>query len=237
MSASSLTADHLWARVRASFERALLVCGGPAAIAAITNLARRSRTNIVRWLAPLENMVRKLLLVEAAQLLGPRTSSSAARRRCACLCAGADDADEDVRGPDRNAPATWVARFALAPPCDPRAVAQALHIRSLAPDPPWTVFTPAVENSTPHQGAELDPAFRLARRFEALRRVLADPLPYARRLAGMIGRLRKRFPEIAMRYAMAPQRTAGWDENDPRLGMSVTASAISAAELLPRDTS
>lgn len=235
MSALSLTADHLWARVRASFERALLVCGNPAAIAAITNLARHSRTNIVRWLAPLENMVRKLLLVEAAAIGPPPWSSASLPQLSRALRARAKVVCDP--SPDRTAPSTWSACFALAPPCDPRAVEQDLHIRSLAPDPPWTVFTPTRENSTPHQSGKFDPAFRLARRFEALRRVLANPAPYARRLARLIQRLRKRFPEIATRYAVAPPRAAGWDENDPRLGVSVTASAMSAAELFPRDTS
>jgi hypothetical protein len=69
-------------------------------------------------------------------------------------------------------------------------------------------------------------AFRLARRLEALRRVLADPLPYAERLARLLVRLRRSFPEVTMRFAMAPARAVTADAEDPRLVLQATGLAL-----------
>jgi hypothetical protein len=66
----------------------------------------------------------------------------------------------------------------------------------------------------------------LARRFEALRRVLEDPMPYARRLARVLARAVRRFPEVALRFAIAPSRAAGFDPDDSRLGVEACACAL-----------
>jgi hypothetical protein len=64
----SLIADPLWRRARAMFARALAAIGDIAIIAALKTLAPDVRRQIVAWLAPLEHIVRKLLLAEAAAL-------------------------------------------------------------------------------------------------------------------------------------------------------------------------
>jgi hypothetical protein len=231
---ASLATDPLWSRARTSFSRALAVCGEPAAIAAISCLTRKLRAHIVRWIAPLENIVRKLLLVEAAQLLGPRTSSSARAPQGALVpkpCA-------QTPAIDRAAPHTWSATFALAPPADPHLVPehQAPRIRSLAPDPPFVAVSTAHERR-PAMHHPFDAAYRLARRVEALRRVLADPSPHARRLARLLQGLRRRFPGVVMRYAMSSAHAVGWDPDDPKLAISATSAAITAEPAFWRDTS
>ncbi len=60
----------LWERLRALFERIIAVIGAPAIIAALT-LAPLMRTGIVRQLALIEILARKLLLAEAAELAPP----------------------------------------------------------------------------------------------------------------------------------------------------------------------
>ena len=64
----TLTAEPLWIRARAMFARAVAAIGAPAAIAAITFIGKTLRRDIVAWLCPLEHVVRKLLLAEAAEL-------------------------------------------------------------------------------------------------------------------------------------------------------------------------
>lgn len=66
--APSLTANPLWTRARAMFARALAALGAISAIAARRTLTPEVRRQIVAWLAPLEHIVRKLLLAEAAPL-------------------------------------------------------------------------------------------------------------------------------------------------------------------------
>ncbi|WP_395645386.1 hypothetical protein [Terricaulis sp.] len=129
---------------------------------------------------------------------------------------------------DLARPETWPARFALAPPRDPRAVpdANAPRIRALWDTTPTTTQTQPSAQRAPR--AESD-AFRLARRLEALRRVLDDPQPHAVRLAHLLMRLRRRYPEAALRFAMAPARTSAFDCDDRGLGVEAIAIAFTGA--------
>jgi hypothetical protein len=51
--------------------------------------------------------------------------------------------------------------------------------------------------------------------------VLADPLAHARRLAERLRHELRSFPELIIRYALAPARTSFRDSADPRLGVDV----------------
>jgi hypothetical protein len=66
-------------------------------------------------------------------------------------------------------------------------------------------------------------------RFEALRRVLADPAPHALRLARLIIRLSRRAADIAQRFAIAPALPYFVDACDPRLVIEVMGHAFAAA--------
>lgn len=223
-----LAAAPLWARVRAAFARAVAAIGAPAAIAALGLLSRALRRSIANRIALLEHIVRKLLLAEAGRLeVHPssfRTRESAIRNPGASsrLLAAARSAKLDLARSE-----TWPARFALAPPRDPRAVpeANAPRIRALWDAPTNTQTQPSTKRAP---RAESD-AFRLARRLEALRRVLDDPQPHAARLAHLLLRLRRRYPEVALRFAMATARTSAFDADDPGLGVEAIAIGFTGA--------
>jgi hypothetical protein len=230
----------LWERLRALFARVIAAIGAPAIIAALT-LAPRMRTEIVRQLALVEVLARKLLLADAAALIppperGPRLvvtplrasglyTVNQTRRRAS--------APSRPRAVDLSNPETWPARFALALPRNPRAVQdrRAPRIRALWGDTP----TPPPKNDPPPRQRHAD-AFRVARRAEALRRMLNDPAPYARRLAGSrhLGVARSR--EVVTRYALrAPRRFVG-DRHDPLLTLDIFSVAVRTQAILA-DTS
>lgn len=174
-----------------------------AAIAA--SFAPGVRRQIVAWLAPLEHIVRKLLLAETATLhqtlkteparLQPHHGAARAKR------------DPAQRQTSR-------ATFALSPPRDPLLVpdARAPRIRAL-----WDEGPPIFAHALTHAHIKRAPVrsvrdapVRLARRLEALQRVLENPLPHVRRLA----------------------RTGDYDKEDPRLAIDAISAALHAPDLI-----
>lgn len=237
------TTPPLWERLRALFERVIAAIGAPAIIAALT-FAPRMRTGIVRQLALVEILARKLLLADAAAYAAQQKSHHGPRLIETTLRASGlylpqqtrhrHRAPAKARALDLSKPETWSARFALAIPRDPRAVQDrhAPRIRAL-----WGDTRPLPElkpESRPRRF--VSEAFRVARRAEALRRLLHDPTPYAIRLARArrIGVARSR--ETITRYALrAPRRFVG-DHRDPRLTLDIFGAAVHAQALLT-DTS
>jgi len=235
----SLSVAPLWTRARAMFARAITAIGEPAAIAALRSMSAELRRRIIAWLCPLEHVVRKLLLAEAARL---RDSESACAAKSmgveivrmtppawvrAITALARESAPEAARA---NRAAMRPATFSFALPRDPFAVAaaQAPRIRALCGDDPAPAPEPA--KRAPRALDTKDAPQRLARRFEALRRVLDDPLAHALRLARVLARAARRFPDIARRCLNAPARTADYDPADPRLSVDAFAAALDAAE-------
>lgn len=187
-------ASPLWDRLRGSFARAF-----PAAalfVARIALLSSDTRRAILVRLRMIECYVRKLLLVEAAAL----PPSPAPRAR----------ATTPPRRP-RNHPATdlakpetWPASFRLALP------------RERTTSPNRRGAKPTVNL--------YDSAFRLALRLEALRRVLNDPLPRARRLR----RALHGEQHIIPRYALRSPRRFVADVADHRLTLDITSRILVA---------
>jgi len=234
----------LWTRARAMFARAAAAIGEPAAIAALRSMSAELRRRIIAWLCPLEHVVRKLLLAEAARL---RESARAEKHAGveivrmtppawvrAITALARESAPEAARA---NRAATHPAIFSFALPRDPFAVAaaQAPRIRALCGDDPAPAPQPA--KRAPPKLNQADAPQRLARRFEALRRVLDDPLGHALRLARMLARAARRFPDVARRCLNAPARTADYDPADPRLSVDAFAAALDAAEGAFKDSS
>lgn len=225
------------------FARARAAIGEPQAIAARTALTRETKRDIAGWLARLESIVRKLLLALAAGLVqeqrasarrGPQLVFVQPHRAATLTQTKAAHESARQRDFDRAQPETWSARFALAPPRDPRAVpeSQAPRIRPL-----WGPALPAPAAPKPRAAKNAsEPALRFALRLEALRRVLADPIPHAKRLARIFSRLSRRYPDAAARFAIAPARPCLGDLEDPRLIVDAIAIAITAAPVLA-DTS
>ncbi|MGQ0532965.1 MAG: hypothetical protein ACT4OF_09800 [Caulobacteraceae bacterium] len=238
----TLAAAPFWERTRASFARAVAAIGAPAVIAAITALTPALRRDIVGWIASLEHIVRKLLFVEAAELKRaqppPRWATSQVTHiplrgmaqhyspppahTCADKCAPEGARSNAPRAPDPSRPETWSARFSLAIPRDPRRVPDSCAPRIInlwGPPPP----PPPPPRAPRRRG---DPVLRLARRLEALRRVLENPLPYARQLAALLPRLKRGFTEVVNRYLFASLRTTAYDRYDSRLRFEAWAAAL-----------
>lgn len=202
----ALIAAPLWLRARAMFARATRALNVFGALAALGPLPRALRREIMGWLAPLEMIVRKLLLAEAARL-APQTRRPLSPLALKCL---------------RQIPRTPAPAFSLRPPRDCRRARLCPSIRSFdqlrqTPPPPAR----ARANAGPDGKA-------LSRRFAALARVLAHPLRHARRLSRLIAAIRPRFPEIALRYASAPLNIMSRDREDLRLHVSAIAAARAA---------
>jgi hypothetical protein len=241
--ADPATQVALWKRARAMCARAIEAIGEPQALAVRGSLTRAVKHDIAGWLARLESIVRKLLLGLAAALLEDegRPCLQVGVRGLRPHAAPVSQADAPQARPetarstlDRSAPQTWPARFALAPPCDPHAVpnARAPRVRAL-----WgeTAAPPPIPAPTPKHFS--DPALRFAFRLEALKRVLADPIPHARRLARILRRLVRRYPHAAERYAITPARPYAADPGDPRLIVDAISAAMRGAPLITADTS
>ncbi len=166
---------------------------GAARAAAIACLSRRQRAELIDWLAPLEAMARKLLLIEAAAL-PPCTKS--------------------VRQPARAGEGACTARkhgpaFNLIP-VRARERAHPARIRQLGgPILVRDMWSDAVRmQRIAHLRAAPKPApgARLANRVAALLRVIDRPLVHARRLARLMARLARRAGRIARCVAEAPLR-------------------------------
>lgn len=246
--ANPATIANLWQRLRSMMTRASVVVGALPALAALASLTRDRRREIACCITRLEAIARKLIFVAAAELhraerdgakpaRGPLMeivtlappSWSAGLRPALSAEAKSQYAPGGARAKsfDPTLPETWRVRFSLAPPRDEAAVpeSRAPRIRALwGPTP-----TPPPASSQPR---DIAPApRRLALRFEALRRVIADPAPYARRLARLLPRLCRRFSSAVARYAVAIGRPYAGDEGDPRLMLEAIALALAAAAL------
>jgi hypothetical protein len=227
---------ELWRRARAMFARASAVIGAAEALAALCTLTRVRRREIAGWLALVEGVVRKLILAEAAAIgPGERESSPSRGPALEIVTLRTEVRGAPVQQPrslnrafDLQQPESWPARFKLAPPRDPLTVpeSRAPRIRALwGPSPP----APPPPQQPARQNAP--PPLHLALRLEALRRVIADPEPYVRRLARLMPRLWRREPRAPERYATAPARPHWVDAGDPCLIIEVMALALCAAPM------
>jgi hypothetical protein len=227
----------LWLRLRAMFVRASESIGAPQTLARLGALSRQRRHEIGCWIARLECIARKLLFAEASNLHHTssfRTRASAIRNPGANATSATHlhSTPRQRTEIDFTQPHTWPGRFKLAPPRDARAVPErrAPRIRALwgshtpPPPPPTSAAARTTPQTTPM-------AVQFAFRVEALRRVLENPAPHARRLARVLHRLKPRFPEAPARYAIIAPRPYAPDAGDPRLMIECLALAITAAEI------
>ncbi len=239
--ANPATIANLWQRLRAMMTRTSFIVGALPALAALASLTRARRREIACCITRLEAIARKLIFVAAAELhRAERDDAKPARGpllkivtpappSCSAGLRLAKAEGARVKSFDPTQPETWRVRFSLAPPRDEAAVpeSRAPRIRALwgpTPTPP-----PQCAPSPPRDIATAP--LRLALRFEALRRVIADPAPYARRLARLLPRLCRRFSGAAERYAVAIGRPYAGDEGDPRLMLEAIALAMVVAPL------
>jgi hypothetical protein len=212
------TADNiiarLWSIARMWFADAVDAFGPPAAIARLGRFGRRA---FARRLKALETLAMKLLLVEAAKLPGAAPS----RARAPAAPAARAEPAVPATSADPDCPEVWRVRFQLRIPTETDAAKHGdapntgPRIRDLGPA--RTVADIMAERArvalharmsalraarlVPDEARERAKSETLARRFEALRRALIDPIPRARRLKRKLAALRGRAYDAAMRIA------------------------------------
>lgn len=216
-------ADELWREARAWLADVMREVVSPVEIA--LTLARKARAAVKRRLVRLETLLAKLLLIEAV-----RHPSWSAGLRPACAPAGArsigvahthaaarakSGADKgacvSLREPEDPAnPKTWRVRFCLRIPREQPRAAGGPRVSVLGP--PLLVRDIWRENKRralidrlrqPIPANAQAKAHALARRFEAIRRVLADPRRAIAALARKLQSLGKRARAFARRIAFA----------------------------------
>lgn len=163
------------------------------------------RVAILNRLRMLESLARKLLLAEASALhLFDRAAPSVVKRT-----------RRAARAISRGKPETHLTTFSLRLPREPRASCR-------RQSRPTRNFWDAPAQAHPS-------AINIARRIEALRDVLNDPAPYARRLARTLIKVHVRRPRVVMRCALAAPRRHVADPEDPRMSFDVVSIALAAA--------
>jgi hypothetical protein len=202
---------HLWRIARVWLTDAVHAFGAPPAIA--RELTRHVRRALTRRLKALAIFLMKLLLVQAAALV---THAHAQHVAPSCTRVGHACAASHAHDPDRSE--TWRVRFMLRVPREPRAETRAIEgprVRRLGP--PLLVreaFAARAQHAlhvrmaamraaryTPCAIRERAKAEKLARRFEALIRAMADPTPHARRLKRKLAALAHQAYDAATRIA------------------------------------
>jgi hypothetical protein len=234
----------LWREAHAWLAAALRDFRGAAEIA--RTLVHEARAAIRRRLMLLESLVMKLLLIEAARLPPvPPASSSPGRSRSgfasakpgrqANSCTAAENQSKAagwkpaIRLEDPARPETWRVRFHLRNASDPQRKRAAI---------PFHARCMARLRAAAHQEAAVArdqaKAIRLARRFESLRRVLADPRRAIKRLALRLRGLGNAARAVARCIALAhPPRAQ-------RLGAALASAIVhgyDASFSFPGDTS
>lgn len=193
MTTASLLPDlitQLWREARAWLAEMLSDFISPAAV--LRTVARGARVAFRRRLQMLESLVMKLLLVEASRVATPDKATMpggirrSPRRHPGNTATQLAQACGYVEHPDH--PITWRVRFhGRIPRQRPRAA-------TLTPRP-RTAPAPEHIRAAAH-------ARRLARRFEALRRVIADPRPAIAALARKLRALGQAAYAVARRVAL-----------------------------------
>ncbi|MEJ0059653.1 MAG: hypothetical protein WDM79_08840 [Terricaulis sp.] len=215
LAAAHPNSDSLWRIAEDMLALMTLALGGPGLIAAIERLTRSTKRDILDWLAPLELLVRRLLLVEAAKLPRPAEPRAMPRALALRLVKSWQTRRKPRLMPiEPNRPSTWRVSFRIALPPDPserKRTDDAPHIHVLG-------RPSMVRDIWRDQAAEARKAAlakrsatranttlkRLAQRFEAVRRVIADPAPHALRLARVLARKARAAFAAARRLADAP---------------------------------
>lgn len=244
----TITAAHpdplpaLWRDMRTWLADALHDFLSPIEVA--NTLARKARNAVRRRLALLESLLMKLLLIEASRVSVPPPC----RRQ---KPAGKTPAAREFTPEDPTNPATWRVRFTPRIPPSPQqqrqrarqyAAAAGPRIRDLGP--PLLVrdiwrdnarraliarLKPKADAAASHARAQAK-ALKLAHRWEALRRVLADPRRAIAALARKLAALREAAFDFARRLALAP---APRGKREGRIFSDAVVYAHDACYLIP----
>ncbi len=166
-----------WQHVGDMYAWIVSLFGAPFDIAERLLLVRKSRRDLLAWLGPVEALARRLLLLKALTLPPPNYAPPKAGEG-RLLIAFADRALDDIHPKSE----TWRVRFCVMPHGIVRRKSDA----------------PCADR----RGGDINfNALPLARRLEALRRVLENPAPAVARLCRLLATQRE-----AVRSAFRPYR-------------------------------
>ena len=210
----------LWRIARALMSEAMRAFGAPAEVA--RTLSRFARHALARRLRALETLAMKLLLVEAARLAVPPASSRHANAQTMAAKRTDIAGCKPALRPDPARPETWRVRFELRIPSERADDCPA------KPKQPSARMA-ALRARAPDMARERAKAEKLARRLEALRRVVADPLPRARRLRRKLLALKAAAYDTGLRIAF---RRPPHNELNPILHARAEFAACSAVHAL-----
>ncbi len=178
----------LWRAARFLMRGLIAALGAPDDIAQRVLLTRRARAEILAWLRPVETLLRRLLLIEAAalacELAPPRTYIRTKPRK----------RPRQLVAQDLLRSADWPVSFRMLAALPENARAESIYAAVGARVDAGEVLYLVLQSLSPEERARYDAAcarpkliagdpWPLAERAEAVARVLADPLPFARRLA------------------------------------------------------
>ncbi len=181
------TLERAWDDLRYALRWIVAACGWPAGIAARCVLSNKARQDILVWLAPIEAMARRILLLAALKAGVPNLL---ARRKHRATRIASAMLDAPLREPPEN-PADWRVLFSDWPRSSGAVRREGDHAgpQILAKEDAGATHVPA------HN------AYPLARRVEALMRLADDPKPAIARMARKIAEHR-----ALLLVAFAPYR-------------------------------
>jgi len=188
--AATLTAEPLWESAREMFARMREAIGEAARWAARAWITEDEEKHVRAWLGPLIAMVRKLVLIEAIALA--RSDALGDARARARTGSKPETARKTCAPPPAPPHPMWPYAAHKRPatlPLWPKPDKNGPRVRQLGP--PLLVRDIWRERAREAQARHLDmvrfmrepPGVRLARRMEALARIIEKPLAAARRLA------------------------------------------------------
>jgi hypothetical protein len=193
--------EDAWEGVAYLYDWIVSLFGAPAKLAALLLLRRKTRCDLLAWLGPVEALARRLLLLKALALPKSNAPPAPPPAKGRLTMAFADRAEWAL---DEN-PETWRVRFRVVP-CNTLE----------RPHPVGETDAPAGRRRS-----TLYNAYPLARRIEALRRVLDNPDPAVKRLAHFLATRR-----AALVAAFGPYRPPGGPARD---ALSNTQNALELA--------
>ncbi|MES1204276.1 MAG: hypothetical protein ABUS57_22775 [Pseudomonadota bacterium] len=206
MNREPFSLQDAWQNVGDLYATIVSLFGAPFEIATQFILMRQNRRDILAWLGPVEALARRLLLLKALTMPKPNDAPPKALPG-RIVTAFADRKIEDIH-PDA---VKWRVRFNVMP------------IGALSRKPP---AESGAEPGADRRGGEINfNALPLARRLEALRRVLENPAPALARLCRLIATKREAVEAAFRPYrppAKAVQTALGDAQREIDLALNTT---------------
>ena len=199
----TLTAPDLWQSARAMLNELFFLITGTTP-AHLQRLKQRERKHVRDWLAALEAMVRKILLIEAAEYTFPPSTSGCAAAQAR---AGGGATLSRRAATSRRAPSFKLIPEQACVPAHPariRMLGAPTSLTELLKNKARTQNLAALRNAP-----RAEPNAHLANRISALARVIANPITAIRALARRLRASRKIGDAIMIAHVATPHTFHG----------------------------